>query len=202
MKGLEVPLMTGMMMVEPFKTGLRMTLAAVVAFSVIMPEPIRHAHAGGERAHLHDGDGHVHFLHNELAGEADEHGGARSEGCLSHDHNYDVCAGESHLFSSATSHQHYFWFGWNVTLPASNEGDEGKDKDHVAGSWVGVAAGDNLPFVRPQASPAEWIGLDSMLICSATTIDVGDSVQRAPAPPRSNTLCDIARHERSGVQLI
>src|SRR5262245_16989092 len=134
----------GVPMIAMIQVSLRTMLAAVVAMLAIMPEPIRHAHAGAERAHSHDSDGHVHFLQDEFAGEADEHGRGHAEGCLSHHHNYDACAGESHLLSSATSHRHYFWFGWNVTLPGSNEGDEGKDKDHFADSWVGIAAGDNV----------------------------------------------------------
>jgi hypothetical protein len=186
-------------MITGIQIGLRVLLAAMVALATLMPEPIRHAHAGGEHPHSHDADGHVHYPADDLPNEADHHGHANS--CHSHGDHHALNGHEAELLTASTSHWHYFWFGLNVTLSDPLSGHESNEADHDAVPWIGLASNDTVSLVPPQVSLAEFLSLDAtQAFASGPTL----CIIRCNAPPQriAAPLCDTARHERSGVQLI
>jgi hypothetical protein len=200
---MEAALLTGLPMIAGFHAELRMLLAAMVAMATVMPEPIRHSHPGGEQSHSHDADGHVHHSANGLASanvaEAEHH----DHGIGRHSHGVDhgLCGSESHVLTAAASHWHYSWFGFNVTLPDPTAGHEREQDDRDFAPWIGVSSNDNISLARTQASPSEFLSLDAdwpdMAVPTLCIIIGAAPPQRSAAP-----LCDSARHERSGVQLI
>jgi len=194
-------------MIVALHNGMRELLSMMVALATVTPAPVRHLHAGGEHPHWHDADGHVHYGAEDLAAtmiaEDDDYGHGHSHhGDLHHEEgdHHDACVSDSRLLASAANHWHLLLFGLNVMLPVPPGGQDGDEDDQGAMRWLGLAAGDNVSL-QMNEGPAESISLDMVQVASAVptlcTVEFHASPQRIAAP-----LCDAARHERSGVQLI
>jgi hypothetical protein len=99
-------------------------------------------------------------------------------------------------------HTHVLWFGFTFTLPAHNE-SQGADDELLRGvglqfvppnceSVVNVMLNDvSSPFVMPPLERA-----------SRSAFVQANGEQSFVTPVISAPLCDTARHERSGAQII
>jgi hypothetical protein len=105
------------------------------------------------------------------------------------------------------AHCHLTWFGWELTLPAPDHDHSSQDGDAGFRPVIGavlVRLVDEQP-TAPQAKPIAWACIP---VTSAnnlyTIVEAGAarSIQRAASMAIAAPLCDAARHERSGVQLI
>jgi hypothetical protein len=135
----------------------------------------QHAHPAGDRPHSHHDDWHHdsrHHGHGHHGQEREHHG-----------------AGESH------AHVHVTLLGIGFTLPApDNDSEEESEQGHptyLVTAPIASVAGASLWHLVWCAQPLPELGQ----ISPSTGTFRPQTVGAAP-------LCDTARHERSGVQLI
>jgi hypothetical protein len=158
----------------------------MVLLTNLMPPVYEHAHAGGEAFHTH--------------GRADRH---------RHDHDHHGDDGrdgeqEAELIAGAVAHAHWTFLFFSVTWPADD------DDRRAPGQWGDSLAGPAysraefcMSFVGQYDGPLSRNWAD-FLQARATAYSCATAVEQRPAG-RSlipDLLCDTARHERSGVQLI
>lgn len=152
--------------------------------SSIVPPGQRHAHAGGDVAHdhhqqqapNHSHDGHHHHHHDHHA--TDQHG-------------LNADAAEP----AAVAHVHFAWWLFDLTLPVPDESDTDDDES----VYLVRLIGDCLPTTI--SSPATHsIDVSSPLPGNAVAPQ-SPTCRATTPPPTAVLLCDVARHERSGVQL-
>lgn len=186
------------------QTAARWLLSAMLALSGLAPPAIEHAHRDGDRAHGyhrehgavigswdHDADHATGHPHHHA-----DHGARLGQGSLAVAHlEVEPAAG------SPVVHRHLLWLGFELTLPAPAEkqpydegaGSGGETFVRLIGEQPPELARPALAVDRPPAplaAPPERITAASARQSLAAT-----AVVAAP-------LCDTARHERSGVQLI
>lgn len=188
-----------------YQRGSRSLLAAVVLVGSWMPPAYEHAHA----------DGHTHHHHHGLAaGHDDEHDHGQDHlstepARLSKMEEHGASAGEERapgqmLAAAPEAHVHWSFLMFQLTWPAGDE--EGGSPP------VGLADGEELWWVasdcKLQADALRSGNLPATLgdLQSALLQVIGkppdDSCRPPPLPCHRTLLCDTARHERSGVQLI
>lgn len=163
-----------------FQTGARGFLAAILAVTSLSPMGLQHSHHGGgvqHAAHVFLTDRHQH------AGHAHAH----------HDLEHD-----SELLPGATAHTHAWLLGFEITLPPGSGSDDEDDSDDVVlirierqstapdNGWI-----DHWPAIFPAGH-----------VLPADTDPDAYVPEHVITPVVSVRLCDTARHERSGVQLI
>jgi hypothetical protein len=185
--------------------GSGLAVMVLLAMGFVAPA-VRHTHPGGHTPHtlwLGDGvapslpqshgDGHLHAGH-----------GKHSHAKHSHVHASGPRAAEKHD-ADRTPHQHLTWFWWEITLPASESPERGRPADRSpADEWsagLGIRLATLLlPFPDQScASTARLPSLPAALICEPT---LADTVRAHACMRLGVPLCDTARHERSGTQLI
>lgn len=191
--------------------SLSLLMAAVVLSAATAPPAVRHSHEGGDVPHTHRADAlaqrhehphdHPHIQHAAHPQTAHLHA---ADAHAAHPHGSPQAEAPAAYGSSGigpTVHYHVWWLGMEWHLPALPH-DESSDRDvplldtclvQLSGECVvgpphetaGRAAGDVDRHVatRVDVDDARWFfsGLPPLLL----------------PPP----LCDVARHERSGVQL-
>ena len=172
---------------------MSLLLAATVLAWSLSPPAVQHTHEGGiDLPHHHDcavavqdeTDG-VHLSHH-----ASDCGQPYSVAVVS-----KAIAGQA-------SHFHFEWLGFRLTLPdtdspAKKGGDRSTSKmlfvQASRGSVPQVHSGSRLDTSLTLLSP-DAIAADIEAACPAVSCSL--------LPVTSHPLCDRARHERSGVQLI
>lgn len=175
---------------------LSLLLSAAVLFGGLMPPAVQHAHAEGERPHAHE---------PVAAAAPSEHSHSHSH---PHSHSTGPVA-EPHpaaaeCIQCRTWHRHVVLFGFELCLPMHG------DQQHPASS--GTAGDDQaVTLIRlidtvtlaasPQMAKSVLIGLPDLPAVSAVPLPVADSWDGRDTGS-SIPLCDSARRERSGVQLI
>jgi hypothetical protein len=161
-------------------TSVSLALSAVLlAGSLVMPG-YRHSHAGGDLAHHHDRPGHV--VH--------EHGGHV------HHHSHSISCEPGHV---PHVHRSFLIFDFTSPVPDGDDCDSnGNDASEIV--YVTQPKVDAVQSAR-ESFPARCSVMPTPLfpivVVQATQIR-GDS----DPPVAATFLCDSARHERSGVQLI
>ena len=170
-------------------TSLRLLMVVLLATGGVSLG-MRHAHPGGGRPHHHHGAGEIECL-------AEDHGGAP--------HHHDAYDAHDHkAVAAAPLHRHVFLLGFEITFPDSGQtGEDSQDTTSTTGKnmFMRLVSGD---VVQPPtaasgvASTAELAPLELATIRLVHRPTARDG-RMASALPR---LCDSARHERSGVQLM
>jgi len=180
-----------------FDIGLRLALSAMVVIMTGAPPGVCHCHAGGDKPHRHDllvehDNGHAHdSADHRPTAHHEHHGGANHAAVQCHMDN----------LLPPVVHWHYSWLGLNNSIPVSvGSPDAGRAQTESTFAVVRLL-GDELPHFRPSPSPAVFLALGCGL--SLPLVPMAGAITRcAEIPAAAAPLCDSARHERSGVQLI
>ena len=177
-----------------FHAALGWTLAALVVFIGTMPPALVHTHSSWGRP------GHHHALvHNPSheSSAASHHHHAHA----GHHHRHSHSAAPEHEVSDAVPHMHFVWFGFELTsrIPADHRPHDDRSGQpdfffvHLIDySWKpGQSNGAPTHFLSPRIAPSPVETQAPLQQASFVSI-----------PSACVLLCDTARHERSGVQLI
>ena len=180
-------------MIVRFAIAGRLLVAASILLTNSGAPGVCHAHADGDRPHEHRATKHHHHKHHH-------HGHShakRDRQSLKHAESPTVCR-----CSHSGRHLHISWFGLNFTLPSPSDENESTDGSHGSTQLVIVRPFD----VTATAKPGEP-SFGATLFALAAVQGADLSIQVLALPDFSSTpiavasLCDTARHERSGVQL-
>ena len=158
-------------------------LSAAMLLGSIVPPGQRHAHAGGDVAHAQHSHDHSHEGykgHPHLRRNATDRGGSNTQA----------------VEPAAVVHVHLACWLFDLTLPVRDESDF-EDDESV---YVVRLIDDCLP-VTISDSDMHSIALSSRLPGIAVVPTTPTRWDITP-PHTSIFLCDAARHERSGVQLL
>ena len=161
---------------------IRQVLAAIVLLGSLSPPAYQHSHAGGQGPHQHSG----HDFH-------------------SHHDDHAIATPHSHgplLVATPAAHAHWTFLFFSVTLPVGDESDNRTLPVEVFDHAVILARSAGLDSVSTFAADVRaQIGAPHHWILHWTQRGTAHGI-----PPfflsLPNRLCDTARHERSGVQLI
>lgn len=173
------------------RTGLTLLLSAAVFLGSVIPPAVQHAHAGGDQPHNHAATpaklphSHPH-----------QHPHRHSPPHQSEDKN------ESEGFPAR--HLHLPLFGWNLHLPADNSpnlptpgsespGDPSELLVRLIDTEVNLVSLTTIDWLRVRFTPV--VGFPAVET-------QGENSQAGRETLASLPLCDSARGERSGVQLI
>jgi hypothetical protein len=177
----------------PFPVTLRrcvcLLLAALLLAPGTLPLGLAHAHPGADRPHHHHAeDGFVDADHHD---DHDDH----------EDHQWGEDLGPA-LESASTSHVHFSWLGFDLTLPGPPGGGEPDDPGTTATTpaLIGTLDAPTGGTMGPLSWLAPWLLATHPFAWSGPPPAPCRPRLRPPSNP-SPPLCDSARHERSGVQL-
>lgn len=172
------------------RTGLNVLLSSALLLGGFVFPVTQHAHAGGERSHDHspsccEGDGRHH-----------RHG-------VSHSHAW-AQEGSAEVVHGHTLHRHATFFGIDFSMPLKDSqdvphgGDDSMDDERVTFCRLveaDIEAG-SFPAIRATC-------VDHSILCHASSNGIAISRRQHGREILSSLpLCDSARGERSGVQLI
>ena len=176
----------------PCQPCVSLLLLAVVLPISIAPPGLRHTHANGNRTHQHD-DHH----HGQMAQVGKHH-------AHPHDHENQLTPSSRHaklwLLARSVPHVHWTFLGFHFTLPISGKTNS-EGEDHNASLAIVV------PTVSAIVLPESRLAKSDALPRLELRADLDNRINIGAASPfipqaESSPLCDTARHERSGVQLI
>jgi hypothetical protein len=162
------------------RTTTGLLLSAAVLLGSIVPPGQRHAHAAGDVPHNHDKQ-HAH----DHSGDAHHHH-------TTDQHGLSTPA----VKPAAVAHVHFACWLFDLTMPVRDE-SETEDNQPL---YLVRLIDDCLPTTisGPNTHPVD---MPSHL--QSIAVDRPALARRATAPPDTAVLlCDAARHERSGVQLL
>lgn len=163
---------------------------------------MRHSHALGEWCHTHSGQGEakVYFEHDE--NECSDQGRRQRGHTHPHSHPHAEESSEpADTLVPTTSHIHVWLLGFEFTFPVepSPQGDQEGQRE----SLISLAEREFVPPVTaPQLDDGSFNAWTPVIIVRTGDKLMIASVHRHRDGPFSQLLCDSARHERSGVQLI
>lgn len=164
----------------------------------VAPPGVRHIHADGDRPHSHD----LIAEHDYAHGCPDHH--AAECGRRRHVHRDHV--GSAALdrrigdLLPAVPHAHFWWFGLNTSLPVSSIPQDNSQGGNSSAPVVVRPFGDQVSIIQPRAELAIFLPFDRATKAFAPIVCT--VARYAVTPVLGAPLCDSARHERSGVQLI
>jgi len=161
--------------------AVRTVLSATLLLASGGAPTLEHSHAGGENQHDHAA----------LA----EH---------SHDHGHDGTHGHENPtattgISNSVCHVHVSLLGVNFTFPSSPGPNESKSDSGKQTAVIAGVVGASMPPVQVRTA-FDFAPLGTRLDYYRPVLPVAPRFSCIPAI--SAPLCDTARHERSGVQLI
>lgn len=175
------------------RTPMPFLLSAVIVLGGVMPPAFQHAHPAGKSSHHHDPQSasavpveHRHHRHDH-----------------SHPHDHFQQETFSGMIATAQSHVHAWLLWFHIVVPVGQDENAPNAPDSIGHGGMYFAPGtasDMLTLSRTSSMSVE------------TCLPVGFAVahdRAAPSHPQggrqilaSIPLCDTARGERSGVQLI
>ena len=184
--------------------ALRWLLSALLIATTTMPPGVCHSHAQGDVPHRHDrtsaGHRHIHGVahhgharphwHDSLGHDSLRHGAAV-------DFERDRDARDA---APLRAHMHLSWLGFEFTLPASSIPDDSDPNRGGSTPCFVRPLGDAVADIRLQTG-ANQMTLDGSADVLSTAEPVCLVAPYASKPACGPSLCDTARHERSGVQL-
>jgi hypothetical protein len=178
------------------RASLNLLVAISLLLSGTFPAAIRHTHGGGADLshHHHDGSpgGYLELDDDDDVADDDHHGNGAGTGCS------DLGP------AGCISHLHLEWLGLRLTLPDDDDvGPPRGQSNHRPPDLVFLQAGrdGNLtPTVDLLGSRLAHEPYHSGVSIDAAETAV--AVRLICCAPTVVLLCDIARHERSGTQLI
>jgi len=163
----------------------------------------RHAHAGGDAPHTHGSDGDPHVSshchnHDNHCHEGSGHGHRHPH---QHPGEMEMPAADATI-EPVTAHVHVWLLGFQFTLPVPR-GSETEDEGSQP-ILISLASGEfvQAPCLSPKNDCAGNLCLTPSLLRNEGFLPPELSCRSAESRPSSPPLCDTARHERSGVQLI
>jgi len=172
---------------EMARDKLRMPTSLLIAATLlawsVCPPPIQHSHQGGyDLSHQH---GCADDKDHAVAACVDSHWMAEARGAI----------------GDEASHVHFAWFGLRLTFPESDSpANKGESYDAVRLLFVSAGRG-SVAQVNSAATFDTW-AVPLLLNVSAANMAAGCPMAFRSLPPVTpHSLCDRARHERSGVQL-
>ena len=177
------------------KSLLSMLLSATVLAGSIMPPGVRHAHAGGnDRSHQHAG------ISTTVLNQQ------RHVWCVKCGHHCNGCQSNSVLIASESpgqhaAHLHLMCLGFRLTLPDSSHSAK-QSTDTSNSQLVNVRTTE---YIRPTQQHNFSVEKLFIPVCQESTADGMTAIHAVVLSSQTVTttlLCDRARHERSGVQLI
>ncbi|MBI1903704.1 MAG: hypothetical protein HYS13_21585 [Planctomycetia bacterium] len=184
------------------RLALGLPITAAMLVTGVIPPAVRHAHADGEKPHDHStspvvhSHGHHRHVHHHHDHSARHH----------HRYHDDAMTATTVSVRGVTEHWHLRLFGWDLTLPVQDRENSQRhplDDGNRLAALVRLPQGDAV-----LASPtlvASMLHLDAMAPGEFLNADACNGLRGSAHRPRllaSLPLCDAARHERSGVQLI
>lgn len=181
------------MLTARFQIAGRVLLAASVLLTGSVTPGISHAHEEGGRPHQHRA--------TRTHSHGHSHGHAHSSG--SHQHPRSLATNNTvGRCTNCTCHMHISWLGVDLTFPAESGDNE---------SGIERSGLHEVIVVQPfdasvAAAPTDWC-FDSAFLAlfaqEATDCSVSATARPhfSSLPNVTGSLCDTARHERSGVQL-
>jgi hypothetical protein len=175
-----------------FRNLLGLVLTAMMLATSVIPPGYRHAHEGGND--LSHGHADVsHSVSNRSAGN--EYIGT----C--HDiQSFDGCSDETSLGDDKT-HLHFKIFGISVALPDTNRSSKSGEDSHDNQFASIRASEDILPVSQSNTDARNWLVLISQEYSPQSVMAIS-AISHSLQSATPTLLCDRARHERSGVQLI
>jgi hypothetical protein len=177
-----------MMYRERLNTLLRLTLTLALMLNIVSPPAFAHAHPGGDRAHDHqtvDSRPHSHS----------------HDGDHRHPHAADDHITHRNQITGAIPHVHLSCFGLDFTLPIDSESDSPL---HDSIEWNVGLCGEvwqSCVTVRTAYSSSAAIPI-APFIYAVNLVKLNSRLSRGFRIACHIPLCDTARFERSGVQLI
>lgn len=158
---------------------------------------IQHAHAHGDEPHTHGSHGDPH-----VSSDCHNHDDCHSGDGHSHRHPHETQTHEAVAsIAPVTAHIHVWLLGFQLTLPLM----PGSESEEQGSQGILVSLGES-EFLQAESSSSNDRQLRdclSVVLLSDTGFVRSDQCLRsADKRPSSPPLCDTARHERSGVQLI
>lgn len=177
-----------------FSIAARLLLCAAVLVSGSKPVAMRHAHADGDIPHAHGRYACEHPRSRVAHHRGHDH--HHHDGDEAHDAVLSLGAG------AVVWHVHVWVLGFELTWPVSP--DSQTEDEAPEPVIVSLAESELLP---PGLSPAKYgvvsdECLPAKLADNSGFLRSDRRIQPAEDWPSSPPLCDTARHERSGVQLI
>jgi hypothetical protein len=169
----------------------RLSLAIAVLLASGGTPGVCHAHADGDRSHDHSpvkAHLHRHGRHQH----AHSHAGSAQPNVQRVKPTYTL---------AGTRHVHFSWFGLSFTFPSQPQ-DESADSASGSTELAIVRSLDVTDLAKPDSA-----AFDLVVLAMAALQNAGCGIsepalpQFASTPVRAASLCDTARHERSGVQL-
>ena len=201
-------------------TATAVLLSVVVLTGTAMPPAVLHAHAGGDQGHCHAADeaGHSHdarhaHAHDHHHVEDHHHGEDFSHQAHARTHTEDPAGDTGHhrhqnddSIEAPTRHLHLSiaWFDVSVPLPVDEHSNDPCDPLRDSTGDVEFVRLNEVSKVAQRvaaSSAVEWSLTGSFLI--ARSGDEDRTLTRWLVGRGDRTfLCDTARRERSGVELI
>lgn len=188
--------------VEMMQSWAGKSLASFLALSVftgsVVPPVYAHSHAGGSAHHDHQ-TAQYQTRHSHPHSHANHHHHGHG-----HHHHHPPAANDGRSPEQLTDtalHWHVTLFFFDFTLPGLPGSDSGSDDDGKQPSAIARLV--DLYHVMPtDTEPDRWTALESSA-CLAADVVAARGVEPTRHPPDCDSilLCDIARRERSGVQL-
>ena len=170
-------------------------LSVVLLIATTMPPAV---------AHIHSGSSDPHFLASVDHGHEHEHAHhfGHHVNSATHPHHHRSPAAESPDIAESDWHLHISFFGCEIILPAGSPPLRNSQDEGAEPYLVQVLDSDaTVPFACSVTHWAKW------------ALAPTQTFLLSPCPPlflsplshtgrNESLLCDTARHERSGVQLI
>ena len=175
-------------MLFPYSKAVCWVLSVVMFAGSGTPSGFRHSHSGGNESHEHGNAGAA------VAFQPSEHS--------HHDHRHSDST-DRFLLSAAddSSHVHTSWLGLDFHWPASENPTTHEGDDGLPSSIILIFAGQSyMPRLAGLPPPGCSVAYAALPTDAAIVPD--ELTESSPAQVASPPLCDNARHERSGVQLV
>lgn len=171
------------------RTLMTLLLSAAMLLGGLMPPAVQHAHADGDQSHSHQ----------TACSAAGQH-----EHPHSHPHNHAPGHAQSDVVQGQTLHRHVSLFGLDLFMPVRDHQDlpnNGSDAGDDAAVTLVRLVETAVVLASAPAGERQFFSFPSL-----ATVATGSATILRPQRGRdticSLPLCDSARGERSGVQLI
>jgi len=172
-----------------FETQFKTTVGVLLSAVLVLPRggvsEFRHTHPGGDQPHDHlQTASHRHV----------DHGGGDDQCNLCPD-----LSGRCVVITNCVSHVHVSCFGFHFTYPSPIDSQDAKQD--LRGPILTQSVNNLVLRAPAQSVAAEFVPIADIEVGRCEAV-IEPASARFTSMPAVAYLCDTARHERSGVQLI